>query len=96
MKFEKGQPKHPSSGRKKGVGNKKKILKVADFILREDKDIAREIYETIHSIQDPVAKTKALMDFYKFVDAPVKEKEVEDDSSDNSEASTANILAAVK
>lgn len=96
MKFEKGQPKPPDSGRKKGVPNKKKIIKVSDFILNENKDIAKEIYDVIQTIQDPVAKCKALFDFYKFVDAPVKEKEVEQEADPTESIITSDILKAVK
>lgn len=75
MGFQKGQSKPPKSGRSKGVKNKNKIIRIADFIQTENINLAQELYEAIQSIADPVAKTKALLDFYKFIDAPVKERE---------------------
>lgn len=82
MSFKKGDPKPANSGRKKGAKNKRKILKISDFILSQNINIAQELYLAIQSIPDPIAKAKALMEFYKFVDAPVKEKEAEGETQD--------------
>lgn len=94
--FQKGQPKPTNSGRKKGVKNKNKILKVSDFILESEINIAKELYDAIQKIEDPVQKVKALLDFYKFIDAPVKEKVSEDQDEVaepvDSVLSTQNIL----
>lgn len=97
MAFKKGDPKPRGSGRTKGTKNKAKLIKIADFVLDNEIDLAKELYQSIQTIQDPVAKTKALMDYYKFIDAPVKEKvaESEDEESDLTESmdESVNILA---
>lgn len=97
MAFKKGDPKPKGSGRTKGIKNKAKLIKIADFVLDNEIDLAKELYQSIQKIEDPVAKTKALMEYYKFIDAPVKEKvaeaEDEESASDESIDAPINILA---
>ena len=88
MPFKKGQPKHPDSGMKKGQKVKNKIIKISTFLAESNINIAKELYDCIQSIQDPVAKSKMLLDYYKFVDAQMKESIVDSNEFEPEEPST--------
>lgn len=66
--------KPEGSGRKPGVKNKKHVLKLSDYIIDNDINIAKYIWDTINTIDDPVQKTKALFEYYRYIEAPFKEK----------------------
>lgn len=78
MAFVKGAPRPPNAGRKKGSKNKKTLLKVSDYLLQNNINIAQEIWASIQLINDPVDKTKLLLDLLRFVEAPKKEETTDD------------------
>lgn len=84
-------------GRKKGTPNKSKIVRIADYLSENNINIAKEIYDNIQKISEPSLKHRALLDYYKFVDAPIKEKiqETEEESIQEEETSE-DILSLVK
>ena len=47
MKFQKGVPRHPNAGRKKGSLNKRKIPKVADYLADRGLNPAEEILKLL-------------------------------------------------
>ena len=72
-RFKPGSPKPPGSGIKKGQKQKKKIVRVTDFIRANNVNIAEEWYKAIMAIEEPEDKARALKDFYLFVEPPAKE-----------------------
>lgn len=49
MQFQKGQPRPPNAGRKKGSLNKKRIPKVADFLANKDINPAEEVLKILQA-----------------------------------------------
>lgn len=47
MRFQKGQPRSPNAGRKKGSKNKKKLLKVSDVLAEADLQPVQEIIDLL-------------------------------------------------
>lgn len=80
MPFKPGQSKPAGSGRAKGTKNKKKVVKITDFIAEREINLPDRILSTIDSIQDPAVKAKLLIEYYKFIDAPLKDKSLTDES----------------
>lgn len=65
MPFKKGQSKHPNSGRKPGVANKKKILKANEVLSNKDINPTEEILKLIPDLnaRDQVETWKFLLSF---------------------------------
>ena len=98
MGFKKGEPRPLGAGRKKGSVNLKKVLKLSDYLKDNDINISKDIYETIMQIDKPSERAKALLDLYRFVDAPVKEKDLSADEpleTQLEETTEDNLLAMV-
>jgi hypothetical protein len=93
MPFKKGDPKPPGSGAVKGQKYKKKILKISDFVRESEVPIAEQIWNTIQTIEDPIQKSKLMLEYYKFVDAPVKERTNDEESI--LEESTTDLISLV-
>lgn len=94
MQFQKGQPRPPNAGRKKGSLNKKKIPKVADFLAEKDVNPAEEILKILtakegdahYEKMSPNAKIAAWMDLLSYCQAkPLAE-------IDSGEASDQDLL----
>lgn len=81
-------------GRPKGIKNKKKVLKVNDFLVRENIDVAKEWWLTIQQITNAKDKSDAINQYYKFVGAPPKQ-DVEAEEPEPS-AESADILSIIK
>lgn len=88
-KFQPGNP-----GKPKGAKHKKKVLKINDFLTRENVDVAKEWWTAIQAIKDPKDKSDAINQFYKFVGAPPKQEVAEEPIVEQTEA--ADILSIVK
>lgn len=87
-KFLPGNP-----GRPKGIKNKKKIIKVEDFVRDNNINVAQEWWQTIMQINKPDERAAAIREYYKFVGTPPKEtSEVEDEPITES----ADILSIIK
>lgn len=93
MGFQKGQPRPPNAGRKKGSKNKKKVARVADYLAERDINPAKEILALIHGKDEedkdlltPFAKMQAWFDLLAYCQAKPKEidpsAEESDDDSD--------------
>ncbi len=83
-------------GRKKGSVNKTKIIRIADYLSENNINLAKEIYENIQKISEPSLKHRALLDYYKFVDAPIKEKTEVSSDEEQQEEQSADILSIIK
>jgi hypothetical protein len=97
MPFEKGKSK--TGGRKKGTPNRKKVVKLETYLAEADINIAKKLFETIDSIQDPTAKSKMLLELYKFVDSQKKDSELQDSSEEDekqSEPEAIDVLQVIK
>ena len=70
MAFKKGQPGGP--GRTKGIPNKKKLLKVEDFLIEEDIPIVAMMWECIGQMVDPVYRFRAMELMLRYCEAPPK------------------------
>lgn len=88
-KFQPGQ-----GGRKPGSKNKKKVIKVADFVAENDINVPKLWLEAIMAILEPEAKAKALAEFNKWVATMPKERDESDDNPpyENYVNPTANVL----
>ena len=64
-----GTPK--TGGRAPGTPNKKTLLKVSDFLIEKDINLAERIWAKIELIDDPAEQVKAMMQLYKYVEAPL-------------------------
>lgn len=89
MGFKPGNP-----GKPKGAKHKKKVLKINDFLTRENIDVAAEWWRTIQAIANPKDKSDAINQYYKYVGAPPK-PDVEQEEFEIEESS-ADILSIVK
>ncbi len=107
--FQKGVPRPPNSGRKKGSKNIKKVLKVADFLAQNDLNPAEEILKLINakdpkddekSLLGPSVRLTAWLDLLSYCQA--KPKAVEDNDNDEvdpddfDELTSADLLKLVK
>lgn len=64
-------PKQPKTGgRVAGTPNKKTLLKVSDFLIEKGINLAERIWAKIELIDDPAEQVKAMMQLYKYVEAP--------------------------
>lgn len=63
-----GTPK--TGGRAPGTPNKKTLLKLSDFLIEKDINIAAEIWANVALITDPTEKAKMLLNLYKYTEAP--------------------------
>lgn len=84
MKFEKGQPKPESSGRKKGTPNKKKIVKVADLLAEQNINPAEKILNIIPTL-DPEDQVKAWLDLLSYCEAKPKDQGPDGDGDDDND-----------
>lgn len=64
-----GTPK--TGGRAAGTPNKKTLLKLSDFLMEKDINLAERIWTKIELIDDPAEQVKAMMQLYKYVEAPL-------------------------
>jgi len=65
-------PKQPKTGgRVAGTPNKKTLLKVSDFLIEKGINLAERIWAKIELIDDPAEQVKAMMQLYKYVEAPL-------------------------
>ncbi len=64
-----GTPK--TGGRAAGTPNKKTLLKLSDFLMEKDINLAERIWSKIELIDDPAEQVKAMMQLYKYVEAPL-------------------------
>ncbi len=65
-------PKQPKTGgRTAGTPNKKTLLKVSDFLIEKGINLAERIWAKIELIDDPAEQVKAMMQLYKYVEAPL-------------------------
>ena len=65
------KPKKPKTGgRTVGTPNKKTLLKLSDFFMSKDIDVAAEIWANVQLITDPAEKAKMLLQLYKYIEAP--------------------------
>lgn len=86
MAFQKGEPRHPNAGRKKGSQNIKKIAKVADLLAERDINPVQEI---LNILDDPEAKLfdsdriRAWFDLLSYCQAKPKAIEVDDGDDDD-------------
>lgn len=98
MAFEKGQPRHPNAGRKKGTPNKKKLVKAADILAEKDINPASEILKLINTgTLEPKDELKAWSELLSYCQAKPKETEPDGDPDggdpdDFDEIPTDNIL----
>lgn len=97
--FQKGNPKPPNSGRKKGTPNKKKLKKVAEVLAESGIEPASEIIKEIALMDEPKDRAKAWCDLLAYCEAKPKAGELEDeafDPEDFKEIETADLLSLVK
>lgn len=102
MAFEKGQPRHPNAGRKKGTPNKKKLVKAADVLAEKDINPVQKILEIIEEKDQakalsPYVKAQLWLDLLSYCQAKPKETEPDGDpdggdQDDFDEIPTDNIL----
>lgn len=85
-KFQPGNP-----GRPKGIKNKKKIIRVVDFVRENNIDVPKVWWESIQAIQDPQKKADSIEKYYKFVGVPPRNEEDEIEEAQDS----ADILSIV-
>lgn len=52
MAFQKGEPRHPAAGRKKGSLNKKKVARVSDYLADNNLNPTAEIVKLIPSMSE--------------------------------------------
>lgn len=71
MPFKPGQPPPPNSGRKKGTKNRKKVLKVAEYLAIHDITPTEEIIKLIHS---GTLRPGEIMDAWKFLQSYTEAK----------------------
>jgi len=65
-------PKQPKTGgRVAGTPNKKTLLKLSDFLIEKGINLAERIWAKIELIDDPAEQVKAMMQLYKYVEAPL-------------------------
>lgn len=65
-------PKQPKTGgRTAGTPNKRTLLKVSDFLMEKGINLAERIWAKIELIDDPAEQVKAMMQLYKYVEAPL-------------------------
>lgn len=90
MGFQKGQPRPPNAGRKKGSKNKKKVARVADYLAERDINPAMEILALIQGKDEegkdlltPFAKAQAWFDLLAYCQAKPKEVESDGDAADD-------------
>lgn len=100
MKFQKGQPKLPGSGRKKGTPNKRRISKVGEVLAEHDMNPASEIIKEIALMDEPKDRANAWIDLLAYCEAKPKTVEENDDDDFNPEdfkdISTEELLRIVK
>jgi hypothetical protein len=91
MAFQKGQSGNPS-GKPVGTRNKKKVIKVADFVADNDINIPKMWLEAIMQIIEPEAKAKALSEYNKWVAAMPKESS---DEVEEQPINSADVLSII-
>jgi len=79
-------------GRPKGAKNKKRPIKVQDFVAENDINIPKMWLDAIMQIIEPEAKAKALSEYNKWVSSMPKESA--DESEEQSET-TADVLSII-
>lgn len=87
-KFLPGNP-----GKPKGAKNKKKALKIEDFVAQEGINVGKAWWDTIQAITNATDRANAMAQYYKYVGAPPKPTE-ETQEPEVSEA--ADILSIIK
>ena len=80
MAFQKGMPRHPNAGCKKGVKNKNKVVKVADYLSEKGINPIQEILDQIELLDDGFTKLRAWFDVLSYYQGKPRDV-VEDDSS---------------
>lgn len=83
MGFQKGVPRHPNAGRKKGSKNIKRVAKVSELLAQRDKNPAEEILKLIETgnLNDK-EKVDCWLDLLSYCQPKPKAVEVEDDDPD--------------
>ena len=71
MAFKKGQSKPSTSGRKKGVKNKKTLLKVEEFLAIKNVHPVEELVRLLPKL-DPADAAKTLLELLKFIQPQLK------------------------
>lgn len=97
--FQKGQSKHPNSGRKKGVGNKKKLKKVAQILADQGIDPVANILDLMDELESPRDKINAWFDILSYCQAKPKEYDPDDDDldpEDFGDVPTSELLKFIK
>lgn len=65
-KFQKGHPKPPNSGRKKGVKNKRKLLSVEDFFVERGIHPLDLLFRYVEEISNPTDKAKIMLELLQY------------------------------
>lgn len=89
-KFQKGNP-----GKPKGAKNKKKAIKVADFVAANNINVAQAWWETIMAIIEPIDKANAIEKYYKYIGAPPLPEPAQE-SETESDNEPADVLSIIK
>ena len=54
------------------------MLKLSELIVEGDIQLARILFEACMAIDEPEPRFKALLDLYKFIEAPAKARDADD------------------
>lgn len=92
--FEKGKSGNPR-GRPPGQKNKKKAIKVEDFVAENDINIPKMWLDTIMEIDKPALRATALAEYNKWVSTMPKESSEDNEMPQtNSSADILNIVGS--
>lgn len=93
--FKKGMTRHPNAGRKKGTPNKKRAVRIADYLAEKEINPAEKILELIPSLS-PREQVDAWLELQSYVEAKPKPRDDDADPPDSdTPLSAADILDLV-
>lgn len=88
-------PRQPKTGgRVAGTPNKKKLLKLSDFLIEKDINLAERIWSRIELVEEPAEQAKLLLQLYKYVEAPLAPAAPQAPASE--EQPTCDVISIVK
>lgn len=95
MSFKPGDAKPKTSGRTKGTPNKKKLLRITDYVKENGINIAETIWLAIQEIDVPDLRVKALIQYYKFLEPEAKDPITDEAAEQEEEIDLSTIGSTV-